>query len=129
MAGLIYSAALDAKEKGALSNYPDGSQCRLANGDRCVITPNEVRQLMASGVIAGQPQVDDVNFASPLGGPEPTCSPVPAPGCTDPNGALQAQVDASQHEFGLPPGAFRAYPARRGPDQFYGYGRVNMERA
>jgi hypothetical protein len=132
MAGLVYSAALDARAEGAMTGYPATSSCRRTDGTRCVITPNEVRQLMASGIVDGQPQSDDVNFASALGGPEPSCSPVPAPGCTDPGGpagALQAQVDANRQLPIGPPGLFQSYPARKGPDQFYGYGRVNMARA
>ncbi len=129
MAGLIYSAALDAKAKGALSGYPDTSECELTSGKPCVITPNEVRQLMATGTIAGTPQADDIDFAgSPAGSAnEPSCSPAPTPGCTDPNGALQAQVDSNR--VVVPPAIFESYPARRGPDQFYGFGRVNMYRA
>jgi hypothetical protein len=129
MAGLIYSAALNAKAKGALTNYPDTSQCRRTNDQPCVVTPNEVRQLMASGKISGAPQADDIDFAgSPAGSAnEPSCSPVALAGCTDPNGALQAQVDLNRPVF--PPAAFQSYPARKGFDQFYGYGRVNMFRA
>jgi hypothetical protein len=128
MAGLIYSAALNAKAKGALSNYPETSECQRTTGQACVITPNEVRQLMASGTISGSRLADDIDFAgSPAGSAtEPSCTP-PVPGCTDPNLALQAQVDANRPVF--PPAAFQSYPARRGPDQFYGYGRVNMFRA
>ena len=132
MAGLVYSAALDARDKGALTGYPDRAHCRRTNGDRCVITPNEVRQVMASGTIGGPYQADDVNFASAAGGPEPSCSPVPLPGCTDPGGAanaLQDQVDLNRQAPIGPPGLFESYPARRGPDQFYGYGRVNMNSA
>jgi subtilase family protein/VCBS repeat protein len=132
MAGLVYSAALDARAKGALTPYPDRAHCRRTNGDRCVITPNEVRQVMASGTIGGVPQADDVNFASAAGGPEPSCSPVPVPGCTDAGGAgglLQDQVNTNRQAPIGPPGLFESYPARRGPDQFYGYGRVNMATA
>jgi hypothetical protein len=133
MAGLVYSAALDAKAKGALQRYPDTNHCKRVNGTRCVITPNEVRQVMATGAIDDVPQADDVNFAgSPPQGAEPSCSPTPAPGCTDPGGpgnALQAQVDANRQLPIGPPALFESYPARWGPDQFYGYGRVNMARA
>ena len=131
MAGLVYSAALNAEAKGALASYPAPAHCERTDGTPCVITPNEVRQVMASGAIDTVPQADDVNFASAAGGPEPSCSPVPAPGCTDPGGpagALQAQVDANRQAPIGPPGLFQSYPARRGPDQFYGYGRVNMSR-
>jgi hypothetical protein len=131
MAGLLYSAALDAKAHGALADYPDASQCERVDGSPCVITPNEVRQLMASGSIGGQGLADDVDFAGtpPGGDTEPSCSPVPAPGCTDPNGALAVQVNANRPS--LEPGgpvASRSYPARKGHDQFYGYGRANMAR-
>ncbi len=132
MAGLVYSAALDAKAKGALSDHPSDAGCRRSDGSPCVITPNEVRQVMASGAIDDVPQAEDVNFASAAGGPEPSCSPVPAPGCTDPggaSGALQDQVNANRQIPIGPPALFESYPARRGFDQFYGYGRVNMNRA
>ena len=129
MAGLAYSAALDARSKGAMTSYPDPAHCRRTSGSPCVITPNEVRQVMASGAIGGVPQADDVNFASAAGDPEPSCSPVPVPGCTDPGGAggtLQDEVNANRQAPIGPPVLFESYPARRGPDQFYGYGRVNM---
>jgi Subtilase family/FG-GAP-like repeat len=132
MAGLVYSAALDARAKGALSNYPESAGCQRTDGSPCVITPNEVRQVMASGAIGGVPQADDVNFASAAGDPEPSCSPAPAPGCTDPGGpggALQDEVNANRQAPIGPPGLFESYPARRGFDQFYGYGKVNMANA
>ena len=49
-------------------------------------TPNEVRQVMASGRIAGAPVADDVNFSqTPLGGSmELSCLPAATPACTDP---------------------------------------------
>jgi hypothetical protein len=156
MAGLVYSAAYTAYQKGALGSFPDTSLCRLtaanpvSGNDRCLITPNEVRQLMASGTIDPPPapfthaypgpyQSDDVDFAG-AGGPGPTyqpdsevpsCSPAPTPGCTDPNGALQTIVNTNRGPslLPLPPAEFQSYPARRGDDQFYGYGRVNMAKA
>jgi hypothetical protein len=128
MAGLIYSAALDAKDKGKLLDYPDASECQRTNGDPCVITPNEVRQVMASGTINGTSQADDVDFAGTPAGSnnEPSCSPVPAPNCTDPNAALQTQVNTNRPAL-VP--ASKSYPARKGPDAFYGYGRANMDKA
>ncbi len=36
---------------------------------------------MASGTIGGVGQADDINFSQ---GPEPSCSPVALPTCTDP---------------------------------------------
>ncbi|MEA2442963.1 MAG: hypothetical protein QOJ12_255, partial [Thermoleophilales bacterium] len=124
MAGLIYSEAINARDAGKITST---SECRRVNGSRCVITPNEVRQVMASGLLDGSPVADDVNFASPPPGnqPEPVCGSSPAPLCTDPNGALQTQVNANRQN-GSPIATTRSYPARKGFDQFYGYGRVNM---
>src|SRR3954447_10118543 len=99
MAGLVYSAALDAHVK---------------------ITAGQVKQLMASGIVGGTPQADDVDFAQdPITGAstELTC---PAPGCTDPF------LAAPTTRLATPP---ESYPARAGHDQFYGYGRVNMVHA
>ena len=146
MAGLVYSAAYNATAKGALSPFPEASLCELirpnpVSGDRrCLITPNEVRQVMASGRLdppasmAEGYQADDVNFAGapPASGIEPSCSPVPAPGCTNPGGPaglLQAQVDANRLQLAGQQALMRSYPARNGHDQFYGYGRVNIRKA
>jgi hypothetical protein len=146
MAGLVYSAALNAIKKGALTRHTDSGDlgCQLTfdlggtdnpvpgTPDACPVTPNEVRQLMASGLIDRSGtltrQSDDVNFAGtpPGSGNEPSCSPAPASGCTDPNGALKTQVDANRPAL-VP--ASTSYPARLGHDQFYGYGRVNMFKA
>ena len=105
-----------------------------------MITPNEVRQLMASGNVAGdgsgdagtQPadagngaQADDVNFAAQ---PEPSCSPVPMPDCTDPNHDMAFAPDENGGIVGPAPDT-RRYPARKGFDEFYGYGRLNAYRA
>jgi hypothetical protein len=119
MAGLVYSAAINAVAAGRLQPHPT---CRRPDGDPCVITPNEVRQLMASGTVGGTPVADDVNFAQTPNGTstEATCRP-PSPGCTDPF------LSAPTTRLVSPPGT--SYPARRGHDQFYGYGRVNMARA
>src|SRR5919108_615213 len=135
MAGLVYSAALDARANGVLPAYPDRSQCVRVDSTPCLVTPNEVRQIMASGTIRGIPRADDVDFAGvkptpstpPDPGTEPSCSPAPTAGCTDPNGALQDQVDTNRQPAGFP--ATRSYPARWGHDQFYGWGRANMRRA
>jgi hypothetical protein len=121
MAGLVYAAALNAHDKGKLD---PSTSCRRPDGSRCVITPNEVRQVMASGSFGGTPAADDVNFAQdPLTGAsiEPACGGSPIPGCTDPFAPITAiapRVTAPVN-----------YPARKGHDQFYGYGRVNMARA
>ncbi len=125
VAGLIYSAAENAAAAHKLQ--PGTSSCVRVDGSACVITPNEVRQLMGSGAIGstapadqGGGQTDDVNFLSG----EKSC---PTPDCTDPN---QAGV------FSDPPGGVvgpapktTRYPARQGFDEFYGYGRLNAYKA
>jgi hypothetical protein len=136
MAGLVYSAALNAHERASdpLPNHPT---CERANGDPCVISANEVRQVMASGTVdpSGAPPKeqtsDDVDFLStPKGGSEPSCNP-PAPGCTDPNnpGLLTQSALHRPLSPAHPPPNSRSYLARKGHDQFYGYGRVNTNRA
>jgi hypothetical protein len=126
MAGLVYSAALNGVDQGKLKPHPT---CKRVDGSPCPLSANEVRQVMASGAFAGQTQPDDVNFnQGPLGPqPEPACSPSPAPGCTDPNVALQQQVNGNR-PIVSPPDS-RSYPARLGHDQFYGWGRINTFRA
>jgi Subtilase family len=121
LAGLIYSAALNAQDHGRLQPAPN---CERASGDPCILTANEVRQIMATGTIDGTEQADDVNFATQ---PEQSCTPVPAPGCTDPN-RLSADV-AANRPVASPLVETRSYPARKGFDEFYGYGRVNMVKA
>lgn len=121
MAGLVYSAALNAVARGQLLPHStDG--CVRVGGAPCLVTPNEVRQIMASGLVDGAPVADDVNFAqTPFGvGTELSCQPIPLPACTDP---FQAAPTTRPGTPGL------SYPARAGHDQFYGYGRVNMSRA
>jgi hypothetical protein len=121
MAGLIYSAALNAKEQGKLDPHPT---CRRPGGTRCVISPNEVRQVMASGTFGDTSAADDINFAQdPVTGAstEPACMDSAIPGCTDPFTPVTASVPRIT--------APTPYPARKGHDQFFGYGRVNMWRA
>ena len=108
MAGLVYSAAYNA-------GLPGHPSCRRTDGSACVITPNEVRQLMASGTVNGTTQADDVDFSDA----ELPCSPLTD--CTDPF--------VSAPPSRTTPYAGTSYPARGGHDQFYGYGRVNMFRA
>ena len=117
MAGLIISAGINAVENGDRQAHPT---CEQTDGDPCPISPNEVRQLMASGQVNGAAQADDVDFSDP----ELAC---PAPGCTDPFAALPALI-VTRPIFS-PLVETKSYPARRGHDQFYGYGRVNMQRA
>ena len=118
MAGLIYSAALNAREAGKLEHHPS---CQRADGSACVISSNEVRQIMATGEIDGAAAADDVNFAEQ---PELSCEQVRSPTCTDPN--LATPWDAPVPS---PVVTTRRYPTRKGHDQFYGYGRVNMNKA
>jgi hypothetical protein len=118
LAGLVYSAALNAHDRGDLGTHPN---CELANGNPCVLSVNEVRQIMASGTLQGVEQVDDLNFATQ---PEAACHPLPTPGCTDPN-RLSADAAANRPVIS-PLATSRSYPARKGYDEFYGYGRVNM---
>jgi hypothetical protein len=139
MAGLIYSAALNARKAQTLDPSPS-STCVRPNGNECLITPNEVRQLIASGKVspgnahANAPitteQADDVNFIS--AGAEPSCVGVPSADCTDPNRFFPI---ANAPGTGRPqtaitgPNVTRSYPAHKGFDQYYGYGRVNMVKA
>ena len=119
IAGLIYAAALDARDRGKLAAHPD---CTLVSGESCAITPNEVRQLMASGTIGGKSLSDDVDFSQD---PEPSCEPVPAPTCTDPFLGRGAEDLTLLPTVSLIPST-RRYPARGGHDQFYGWGRANV---
>jgi hypothetical protein len=123
MAGLVYSAALNGIAAGRLAPHPT---CRRPDGTPCPLSANEVRQLMASGTVGGQTQPDDVNFLAGFPLAEPSCA-TREPGCTDPNGELQTQVNANR-PIVSPPDS-RSYPARFGHDQFYGWGRINTFRA
>ncbi|MGI9184531.1 MAG: hypothetical protein ACR2GZ_06125 [Solirubrobacteraceae bacterium] len=137
--GLIYSAAENALAAHTISPAGD---CRRVDGTPCVITPNEVRQLLASGNIAGDAtagqtsastgtapadqgnggQADDVNFAAQ---PETSCAATPTPTCTDPNlNTTFSAADPSQPGGVIGPDTSQ-YPARKGFDEFYGYGRLN----
>jgi hypothetical protein len=119
-AGLIYSAALNARDAGSLDPHPS---CRRANGTSCILSATEVRELMASGEINGSPRSDDVNFATQ---PEPSCSSL-QPGCTDPN-LLFADVEQNR-PIDSQLVESKSYPARKGFDEFYGYGRANIAKA
>jgi hypothetical protein len=129
VAGLIYSAAENARDAGRL--VPSGD-CRRVDGSPCVITPNEVRQLMASGDVGsltpadnGTGQADDVNFAAQ---PESSCAALRIATCTDPNRQITFALDQDGGIVGPTPHTTR-YPARRGWDEFYGYGRLNAYKA
>jgi hypothetical protein len=142
VAGLIYSAAENALSAGRLA---PSDHCRRVDGTACVITPNEVRQLLASGNIAGDTtagqaalssglapadegaggQADDVSFAAQ---PEPSCARRAIPTCTDPNLNTTFAPDMLGGLIAPAPLTFQ-YPARRGYDEFYGYGRLNAAKA
>ncbi len=142
IAGLIYSAASNAIAEGKLK---PASDCKRVDGTPCPITANEVRQLMASGNIAGDVtpgassassgttpadsgdggQADDINFAAQ---PETSCQPVPAPTCTDPNANTAFAADMYGGLEGPAPDT-RRYHARKGFDEFFGYGRLNAYKA
>ena len=129
VAGLIYSAAEDAVHAHRLAPSTD---CRRVDGSPCVITPNEVRQLMASGDVGarapadeGGGQADDVNFAA---APESSCAHARVPSCTDPNRQITFAPDQNGGVIGPLPHTTR-YPARKGFDEFYGYGRLNAYKA
>jgi subtilase family protein len=121
MAGLIYSAALNAIDNGDLDPHPN---CELTSGDPCPLTANEVRQLMASGTVNTQLFADDINFATQ---PEPSCTPVPAPGCTDKN-RLFTDANANR-PVASPLAESKSYPARKDFDEYYGYGRANTQKS
>ncbi|MDQ3728087.1 MAG: S8 family serine peptidase [Actinomycetota bacterium] len=121
IAGLIHSAALNAVERGKLKPHPG---CEQVNGEPCAVTPNEVRQLMASGTLSGTPLSDDVDFSQD---PEPSCTVTPVPTCTDPFLGRGTEIPALLPVVTLIPSSKR-YPARGGHDQFYGWGRVNVSR-
>src|SRR5947209_4750418 len=70
-------------------------------------------------------QADDVNFSQQ---PEPSCKPAPTPTCTDPNHNTAFAADLYGGFDGPAPDT-RRYPARRGFDEFYGYGRLNAYKA
>src|SRR5947209_16052155 len=74
---------------------------------------------------AGSGQADDINFAQQ---PEPSCQPVPAPTCTDPNSNTAFAADLYGGLDGPAPDT-RRYHARQGFDEFYGYGRLNAYKA
>jgi hypothetical protein len=154
VAGLIYSAALNACGAALYGTCSSGSgvklrpsaDCTRPDGEACVITPNEVRQLLASGNIEGTTvdgssqlggkapstgtaaadegnggQADDVNTALQ---PETACSVGMAPTCTDPNLNTVFAADENGGIEGTLPDTF-LYPTRKGFDEFTGYGRLD----
>ncbi len=130
IAGLIYSAAMNRHDAGDLPASSD-SGCRRVNDTPCVITPTEVRELMASGHIGGGApadegdggQADDVHFAD--SGTDCTTG---VPTCTDPNSNSVFNPDQNLGLV-LPLPKTTRYHARKGFDEFYGYGRLNAYNA
>lgn len=158
VAGLIYGAALNACGAPLYGSCASSSavkltaakDCTRIDATPCAITANEVRQLMASGNIAGSSvngsstlganaastgtlaadrgeggQADDINTAQQ---PETACSVGMAPGCTDPNLNTVFAVDEQAGVIGPLPDTFR-YPSRKGFDEFFGYGRIDAYKA
>jgi hypothetical protein len=154
VAGLIYSAALNACGASLYGGCSTGSgaklaasnDCKRVDGSPCVITADEVRQLMASGNIAGTSvngsstlgsnapsagtapadageggQADDINTAA---SPETACSVGMAPTCTDPNLNATFASDEQGGVEGPLPDTVR-FPSRKGFDEFFGYGRID----
>ena len=119
MAGLIYSAALNARESGRAGPPP-----HLPAHRRQRLRDHAERGAPDHGVgpaSTASGQADDVNFAQQ---PEPSCEQARVPTCTDPN--LNAPYDSAVPS---PVATTKRYPTRRGHDQIFGYGRVNMNRA
>ncbi len=156
--GLIYSAALNACgatlygqcASGTPTKLKPSTNCTRVDGTACVITPDEVLQLLASGNISGTAvndsstlganspssgkapadageggQADDINTAAQ---PETACSVGMAPGCTDPNLNSTFAADETGGVIGTLPDTFR-YPSRKGWDEFFGYGRLDAYKA
>ncbi len=154
VAGLIYSAALNACGASLYGQCSNGKRggfgatkgCTRVDGTPCVITPDEVQQLLASGNIAGTTvngsspiegtaasagatsadrgeggQPDDVNTALST---ETSCTLASIAGCTDPNLNTQFAADQNGGVVGTLPDTFR-YPSRKGWDEFFGYGRMD----
>jgi hypothetical protein len=121
LAGIVYSAALNAIDDGTMDPHPT---CERVNGDPCPLSANEVRQVMASGTFNGEALSDDVNFATQ---PELSCTPVPTPNCTDKN-RLFANTTANR-PTPSPLANTKSYPARKDYDEYYGYGRMNTAKA
>jgi hypothetical protein len=154
VAGLVYSAALNACGAPLYGSCAAGTgpklsaakDCTRVDGTACALSANEVRQLLASGNIAGTTvngsstlgstppssgtaaadrgeggQADDVNTAL---SPETACSVGMAPGCTDPNSNTTFAADEKGGVIGPLPDTFR-YPSRKGFDEFFGYGRID----
>ena len=133
MAGLIYSRGPERQGEGRARRLSRHARAASAtDGEPCLITPNEVRQLMASGTIGGvaagrrrrlrrharrarRTSLVLADAAARLHGPR--TARAAGPGQRQPPGSIG------------PPAPFQSYPARKGPDQFYGYGRVNMDQA
>jgi hypothetical protein len=153
VAGLVYAAALNACGASLYGSCTSSGakmaaakDCTRVDGSPCAITADEVRQLMASGNIAGTPvngsstlgssspssgsapadlgeggQADDINTAQQ---PETACSVGMAANCTDPNLNTTFAADEKAGVEGPLPDTFK-YPTRKGFDEMDGYGRID----
>ena len=134
-AGLIYSAALNAADAGALDPYPDRSPVPSWSAATHARS-RRTRSASSSprGRVDGTPQADDVDFAGvPAGlGERAVLLADAAAGLhrapTGPAAICSTRSTANRQVFGAPVPS-TSYPARKGFDQFYGYGRANMNRA
>ncbi len=157
VAGLIYSAALNACGAalygecagGGQSRLSPASDCKRVDGSPCAITPDEVQQLIASGDVAGS-SVDGsatLGTSSPSSGraaadqgeggqaddvdtalePEGSCGTLGL-ACTDPNLNSTFAANELGGVIGPLPDTFR-YPSRKGWDEFFGYGRLDAYKA
>src|SRR5437660_3160123 len=73
----------------------------------------------------GSGQADDVSLAMQ---PESSCAQARTSTCTDPNKQITFAADQTGGVVGPTPHTTR-YPARKGFDEFYGYGRLNAYKA
>ncbi len=112
MAGLVYSAAMNAHAAGRL---PNDTTCKLTDGNPCVITAERgapahgLRRDLARGPERQRP--DRLPARARTGrrhqlhapGGRRSCTPVPAAGCTDPNRRFAiADADAPVRELADP---------------------------
>ena len=121
MAGLIYSAALNAREDGALDDHPT---CELTDGES--VRDHPERGPAADGVRRGRRR-RAVGRRELRGQRHDSGDPLRARAAlvhrSEPNAG-----SAFANRLVVSPPDTRSYPARRGHDQFYGWGRVNMDK-
>ena len=119
--GSIYSAPRsNAHDEGrAASRIPTPPHCRRVNGDPCVITPNEVRQLMASGDGRRRRRWPTTSTSRLAARPDRALllsrPRRPAARTRTARERLQAQVDANRPVADRAAAAVRELPRPRGP--------------